>query len=118
MVVDKNKYLRKYKNHYKLRYKISLIVSLIFNLLYALVKLLSGIIFWSIWFISFAFYYILLVIVCYNIAKQELDDSTTLKDEYIKCKNVGVILLFINVILTFIVLIIVNEKVMIFILLG
>lgn len=111
-VVDKNKYLRKYKNDYKLRYKISLIVSLIFNLLYALFKLLLGIIFRSIWFISFAFYYILLVIVRYNIAKQVLDDSTTLKDEYIKYKNVGVILLFINVILTFIVLIIVNEKVM------
>ncbi|MCI5984125.1 MAG: hypothetical protein MRZ35_02615 [Firmicutes bacterium] len=111
-VVDKNKYLRKYKNDYKLRYKISLIVSLIFNLLYALFKLLSGIIFRSVWFISFAFYYILLVIVRYNIAKQKLDDSTTLKDEYIKYKNVGVILLFINVILTFIVLIIVNEQVM------
>mgnify|MGYP006867957065 FL=1 len=48
----------------------------------------------------------------YNIAMQELDDSTTLKYEYIKYKNFGVILLFINVILTFIVLIIVNEKVM------
>lgn len=111
-VVDKNKYLRKYKNDYKLRYKISLIVSLIFNLLYALFKFLSGIIFRSICFISFVFYYILLVIVRYNIAKQELDDSTTLKDEYIKYKNVGVILLFINVILTFIVLIIVNEEIM------
>ena len=110
--IDNNKYLKKYKNNHKLRYKISLFLSLIINVIYALFKLLSGIVFKSIWFISFALYYMLLVLLRSNIAKQELKDDTKSEDEYIKYRNTGIILLFMNVILTMIILIIVNQKIM------
>lgn len=110
--IDNNKYLSKYKNDHKLRYKISLITSLLFNIVYALFKLISGIVFKSFWFISFALYYFLLIILRSNIAKEELRENTNIEDEIIKYRNTGVILLFINVILTMIILIIVNQKIM------
>lgn len=111
-IIDNNKYLRKYKNDHKLRYKISLFTSLILNIVYAAFKLISGIVFKSFWFISFALYYFLLIILRSNIAKEELKDSINLEDEFIKYRKTGVILLFTNVILTIIILIIVNQKIM------
>lgn len=110
--IDNNKYLSKYKNNHKLRYKISLLTSLILNIVYAIFKLLSGIIFKSFWFISFALYYFLLIILRLNIAKEESKDNISLKDEFIKYRKTGIILLFTNVILTIIILIIVNQKIM------
>jgi len=111
-IIDNNKYLRKYKNDHKLRYKISLFTSLILNIVYAIFKLLSGIVFKSFWFISFALYYFLLIVLRSNIAKEELKNNTDLKDEFVEYKKTGIILLFTNVILTIIILIIVNQKIM------
>lgn len=110
--IDNNKYLSKYKNNHKLRYRVSLFVSLMVNVVYAMFKLLSGIVFKSFWFISFSLYYFLLIILRWNIAKEELKDNINLEDEFIKYRKTGVILLFTNVILTIIILIIVNQKIM------
>lgn len=110
-LIDNNKYLSKYKNDYKVRHKISLFISIIFNIIYSLFKLLSGIYFKSLWFISFAIYYFLLIIVRSNIAKLELSNNSSIKEEYIVYRKVGIILLFTNVILIMIILIIVNQKI-------
>lgn len=110
--IDNNKYLSKYKNDHKLRYKISLFTSLILNIVYAVFKLIFGIIFKSFWFISFALYYILLIMLRSNIAKSELKGNINLGDEFIKYRKTGIILLLTNVILTIIILIIVNQKIM------
>lgn len=110
--VDNNKYLKEYKNNHELRYKISLFISLTLNIIYSIFKLLSGIIIKSFWFISFALYYFLLIILRLNIAREETKDNSNLKDEFIKYRKTGIILLFTNVILTIIILIIVNQKIM------
>ena len=110
--IDNNKYLKEYKSNYKLRYKISLFISLTLNIIYSVFKLLSGIIFKSFWFISFALYYFLLIILRLNIAREELKDNSKLNNEFIKYRKTGIILLFTNVILTIIILIIVNQKIM------
>lgn len=110
--IDNNKYLSKFKNDHKLKYKISLFTSLMINIVYAVFKLLSGIAFKSFWFISFALYYFLLIILRSNIAKEELNNNTNLRNEFIKYRKTGIILLFTNVILTIIILIIVNQKIM------
>lgn len=110
--IDNNKYLKEYKNNHELRYKISLFISLTLNIIYSIFKLLSGIIIKSFWFISFALYYFLLIILRLNIAREETKDNSNLKDEFIKYRKTGIILLFTNVILTIIILIIVNQKIM------
>ena len=110
--IDNNKYLSIYKKDHKLRYKVALFSSLSLNVIYVIFKLILGIAFKSLWFISFGLYYLLLVIIKTNIAKQEINHNTTLKDEYIKYRKTAVILLFTNVILTMIILLIVNQKIM------
>lgn len=110
--IDNNKYLKEYKNNHELRYKISLFISLTLNIIYSIFKLLSGIIIKSFWFISFALYYFLLIILRLNIAREETKDNSNLKEEFIKYRKTGIILLFTNVILTIIILIIINQKIM------
>lgn len=111
-IINNNKYLSLYKNDHVLRYRVSLLLSLGFNICYFCFKLISGIIFKSVWFIVFALYYILLVVLRTNIIKQELNGRSSMKDEYDKYRNTAVILLFMNVVLTMIILVIVNEKIM------
>lgn len=111
-IINNNKYLKKYTLDHKLRYKLSLSISLLLNIVYAIFKLISGIIFKSIWFITFSLYYILLIILRTNILKEELNQNTHLLDEYIKYRKNAIILLFTNIILTMIILIIVNQKIM------
>lgn len=110
IIIDSNKYLKKYKDDHNIRHKISLYISLTLNIIYAMLKLITGIVFKSIWFISFALYYLLLAFLRINILKQELKDSS-IKNQYIKYRNTAVILLFTNVILTMIILVIVNQKI-------
>lgn len=112
-VVSNNKYLYKYKNDYKLKFKVSLYSSLILNILYALFKLTFGIVYKSLWFISFAFYYILLVVVRTSIVRENLKKELTIKDEYLKYRKCAILLLFMNIVLTIIILVVVNQKIMI-----
>lgn len=111
-IINNNRYLKEYVNNHELRYKLSLLISLIFNVIYALFKLMTGILFKSVWFIIFALYYILLVVVRANILKEEIKDKSSLLEEYIKYRKTAVILLLTNVILAMIILIIVNQKIM------
>lgn len=112
IIIDSNMYLKKYKNDYKLRYIFTLVISFIFNIIYVLFKLILGIYYKSIWFISSSLYNLLLVYLKGNIIKYELKDNTSIKKEYKIYRNNAVILLLTNVLLTMIILIIVNEKIM------
>lgn len=73
LFIDNNNYLKKYKDDYKLKYKISLLISLLFNIFYAVFKLITDIVLNSVWFISFALYYILLIILRVNLIKKEFN---------------------------------------------
>lgn len=112
-IITGNKILFKYKNDYKLRYKISLYISLTFNVIYAIFKLILGISYKSLWFIAFSLYYFLLVVLRANILKDEVNNKKTILDEWEKYRVSAITLLLMNVILTFIILIIVNEKIII-----
>lgn len=112
-IVEHNKYLKKYVGDPKLRNRISLFCSLLLNVIYVVFKLISGICYKSLWFISFAIYYLILVIMRARIAKEEMSKNTTLKDEYLKYRKTGINLLFMNIFLTIIILVIVNQKIMI-----
>ncbi len=112
-IIENNSFLKMYKDDHKLRYKLSLFSSLILNTIYVIFKLVSGIFYQSLWFISFAIYYFILVIMRINIAEYELSKKTSLYDEYLKYRKTGIILLFINLFLGIVILVIVNEKILI-----
>ena len=90
-LIDHNKYLKKYKEDHKLKYRISLFSSLILNIIYVIFKLVSGIFYQSLWFIAFAIYYMILVILRVNIAEYEIKKKSSLAEEY---KNIGIQVLF------------------------
>lgn len=110
-VITNNRYLSKYKEDYILRHKISLYFSLGFNILYALFKLVLGILYKSVWFISFAIYYLLLIIIRTNLANIELRHNGSLKSEYLKYRKGAILLMFLNIILTVIVLVTLNYNI-------
>jgi len=108
--IDSKEILRKYRDDHILKYQVSLFTSLGLNVIYVLFKFISGIYFKSLWLISFAVYYFILVILRLNIAKNELKKKKSLVDEYTSYKRIGIILLFINLFLSIIILIIVNGE--------
>lgn len=110
-IINKNRYLKEYYNNPKLRYKVSLYSSLFLNIIYTLFKLVTGIFYRSLWLISFAIYYFILVMLRLNIAKGELKRDGSINDEYERYRNVGIILLFINVFLVVVILVIVNQHI-------
>lgn len=110
-IIDSSTYLTKYKNDYILRHKVSLYFSLSWNIIYAIFKLVLGVMYKSIWFISFAIYYLLVIIIRINIANVEIRHSIDLKEEYLKYRKCGVILLFLNIILTIIVFVTINQSI-------
>lgn len=112
-IIDKNKYLKIYRDDSKLRNKISLILSLSLNIIYVLFKFITGIFYRSLWLISFAIYYLILVITRLNLIKTEVNKNKTIKDEYLKYRVSAITLLFINIFLTIIILIIVNQDIII-----
>lgn len=112
-IIDSNKVLSHYKNDYKLRYKVSLYVSLTLNVIYAVFKFILGISYKSLWFIAFSIYYLFLVVLRASILKEELNSKKTIFDEWNKYRVSAITLLLMNVILTMIILIIVNEKIII-----
>lgn len=112
-IIDKNKYLKMYRDDSKLRNNISLIFSLSLNIIYVLFKFITGIFYKSLWLISFAIYYLILVITRLNLIKTELNKNKTIKDEYLKYRLSAITLLFINIFLTIVILIIVNQDIII-----
>lgn len=109
--INNNIYLKEYRNDYRLKYKISLYGNLIVNIIYGIFKLISGIVFNSLWFIVFSVYYILLVILRVNILREELNNNSSIEMEYVKYRKTAYILLFMNVILIFIILIIIDQNI-------
>lgn len=104
-----NQFVNRYMHDIAYRTKISLYQSLSINLIYAITKLCTGIYYASIWLITLAFYYILLVFMRFSLLqhtrKEELGDN--LKKEYIEARNCGIILIFLNVILAGLIVLIV-----------
>lgn len=101
-----------YKNYEKYRYsilKITLILSSIINFIYGIFKLVTGIYYKSWWFITFATYYLILWSMKASLVKNTEHFGENINKEYKKLKNTGIILLFLNIILTGMVVLILKK---------
>lgn len=85
--------------------KISLICSLVMNFVYGIFELTIGIYYSSWWFITFAIYYLMLFLMKLSLFKEENNS----KDDYMKLKNTGISLLFLNLILTGVIILVINQ---------
>ena len=108
--MKKSKLYNLYKQNSLLVTKTTIYSSLIINLIYGIFKLGTGIYYMSWWFITFAVYYLLLCLMKVSIVKDiKKENSTSLKKEYQKLKSTGIILLFLNLILSGIITLIIMQ---------
>lgn len=94
-----------YKKNNLILTKFFMYISLIFNLIYGVFKLLFGIYYKSIWFITIAVYYLLLCFIKLSLVRK-IDNF---RDEYKKMMHTGIILLFFNLILLGIIVLIIKQ---------
>lgn len=107
--IKKTNLYRSYQNNNVLITKIKLYSSLSINLLYGLFNLITGIYYISWWFITFAIYYLLLCFMKLSLVKNTKSKVTNLKKDFKKLKLIGIILLFLNLILSGIIILIIKQ---------
>ena len=88
-----------------------LALSLFLNFVYGIFKLGTGIYYMSWWFITFAVYYLILCIMKLSIVKDIKNEvGIKLKSEYKKLKSTGITLLFLNLILSGMIVLIIKQN--------
>lgn len=110
-VRQKNKYLNRYFNDAALRVKLSLYGSLTLNAAYAFMQFGLGIYNDSVWFYALSAYYFLLALMRLFLLKEARKDRSRsdLYMEYRSYRFCGIILLFINIVLSVITLYVVKQ---------
>ncbi len=110
-VIKNSKSYHLYKKHELLITKIILTFSTLINFLYGIFKLGTGIYYMSWWFITFAIYYLILFCMKLSIVKGFKNEvGKNLKKEYKKLKLTGIILLFLNLILSGMIILIIKQN--------
>ena len=99
----------KYLNDLNFRTEISLYFGLFINLLYIGMNIFSGIRYRAVWFISLAFYYILLAVMRYMLLRKGKNEHN-LYNDWKRYRMCGIILLIMNQALAAIVIIIVKQN--------
>ena len=107
--IKKTNLYKSYQDNNLLITKIKLYFSLFINLLYGLFNLITGIYYISWWFITFAIYYLLLCFMKLSLVKNIKTKVTDLKRDFKKLRLIGIILLFINLILSGMIILIINQ---------
>lgn len=101
-IIDNNKYLKIIKEDPIVKTLFALYRGLTINGIYALFKLITGIYYHSIWFVTFGLYYLLIGSIRYRLTsytiKNKIGDNII--EEYKKYRFCGIFMLFLNLILS------------------
>ncbi len=109
--IKKSKPYELYKKHELLMTKFSLAFAILLHFVYGIFKLGTGIYYMSWWFITFAIYYLILCLMKLSIVKDIKNEvGKNLKNEYKKLRLTGIILLFLNLILSGIIVLIIKQN--------
>lgn len=103
-------FVSRYLKEVTFRTEASLYQGFFVNLLYAGIKLFSGILYSSVWFVTLAVYYILLALMRASLLHYVRTDEKTSVSEWRRYRLCGIILLFMNVALSGIVILVVYEN--------
>lgn len=80
------------------------------NLLYAGIKMFSGILYRSVWFITLAVYYVLLAVMRASLLHYVRNNGKNKVSEWRRYRLCGIILLFMNVALTGIIILVIHQN--------
>ncbi len=101
---DSSKLLHAYKTDLEFKMKLSLLPGLIINFAYVALKLASGVIYRSFWFVFLAIYYSFLIILRFSLLRHIRKDAIgeNRSKEFKIAKRCGIILLLLNIVLSLI----------------
>ena len=99
-MAGQNPYVSRYKTDVVFKTKISLLLSLALNTGYAVLKFVTGIFYGSAWLITLAAYYTLLLTMRFLLLLHIHRNTRDMAAEWKRCRACGVVLLFMNIILT------------------
>ncbi len=109
--IKKSKPYELYKKHELSITKFSLAFATLLHFIYGIFKLGAGIYYMSWWFVTFAIYYLILCLMKLSIVKDIKNEvGKDLKSEYKKLRLTGIILLFLNLILSGIIVLIIKQN--------
>lgn len=93
------------------REEVSLYPSLFMNMLYAAIKMISGILYDSVWLITLSIYYILLAVMYFLVltSARKMRNSVNIADEFRRYRICGVLLAFMNLVLSGMILFLVRQ---------
>lgn len=97
---DRNKYIDMYMKDVHFKTRVSLYCSLTANIVYAALKFISGIFYGSIWLITLAAYYCLLLVMRIVLVRYIDRKNGDITSEWRCCRLCGIVLIFMNIILT------------------
>ncbi len=109
--IKKSKSYHFYKERELFITKIALSLATFLHFIYGIFKLGAGVYYQSWWFITFAVYYLILCFMKLSIVKDiKKEVGKKLKNEYKKLRSTGIILLFLNLILTGMIVLIIRQN--------
>lgn len=103
--IKESKIYRIYQENFIMVTKVSIIISFLINLMYGVFELVVGIYYKSWWFITFAIYYLLLCFMKVSLAKNIKNG----RRGYVKLKQTGIFLLFLNIVFIGMVVLIIRQ---------
>lgn len=110
-MADQNPYVSRYMSDMVFKMKISLLLSLVLNTGYAVLKFVAGVFYGSVWLITLAAYYALLLTMRFLLLRYINRNTKNVTAEWKRCCACGAVLLFMNIILTgMVVLVIVHGE--------
>lgn len=109
-IANQNQYITRYMTDTSFKTKITLSISLALNIGYAILKFVTGIFYSSAWFITLAVYYILLMFMRFLLLRHVGRNVSDMAAEWKRCRACGIVLLFMNIILTGMVVLILRRN--------
>lgn len=105
-----NEYINRYFREPALQVKVSLYGSLVLNIAYAIMQFGLGMYNNSVWFYALSTYYFLLALMRFFLLKEARRDGINLYFEYLCCRFCGIVLLFMNIVLSIITFYIIKQN--------
>ena len=108
--IKNTKIYKLYEKNFNTVTKTTIYLSTALNIGYGIFNLIVGIYYQSFWFITFAAYYFFLTLMRLSIIHNVKEFGANKVQEYRKLKRCGIILLFLNIVLTGIILLIIKTN--------
>ena len=99
-----------YQSNYTTVTKTSIYFSTTLNVGYSIFNFCVGVYYGSVWFITFAIYYLLLFIMCLSLVHNIKEFGVNKLQEYKKLKRCGIVLLLLNIVLVGIIILIIHNN--------